>query len=103
LFAKLTICLLQLLSQQFKNQTGPWGGCTLTGIPLSGGRHLGNLGSIILCGLGIAMASFLIIKSDKKKAAVGRRYVLPPIASHAWDDRANGVAVRFNYSYSAIS
>ncbi|KAL6885201.1 chitin synthase III catalytic subunit [Trichoderma longibrachiatum] len=70
-----TLPICNLLSQQFKNQTGPWGGCTLTGIPLSGGRHLGNLGSIILCGLGIAMAAFLIIKSDKKKAAVGRREI----------------------------
>ncbi|UKZ51416.1 hypothetical protein TrVGV298_005175 [Trichoderma virens] len=70
-----TLPVCNLLSEEFKNQTGPWGGCTLTGIPLSGGRHLGNVGSIILCGLGIAMASFLIIKSDRKKAAVGRREI----------------------------
>ncbi|KAH6606680.1 hypothetical protein Trco_005833 [Trichoderma cornu-damae] len=63
---KLTSRLLQLLSQKFNNQTG---------ISLSGGRHLGNLGSIILCGLGIAVASFLILQSDKKKAAVGRREI----------------------------
>ncbi|KAL6695975.1 chitin synthase III catalytic subunit [Trichoderma pleuroticola] len=71
--ATLPVC--NLLSEEFKNQTGPWGGCALTGISLSGGRHLGNVGSIILCGIGIAMASFLIIKSDRKKAAVGRREI----------------------------
>ncbi|KAM0264673.1 hypothetical protein ACHAQJ_000497 [Trichoderma viride] len=70
-----TLPVCNLLSQKFHNQTGPWGGCELTGISLSGGRHLGNIGSIILCGLGIVMASFLIMKADKKKAAVGRREI----------------------------
>ncbi|KAK5997192.1 Chitin synthase export chaperone-like protein [Cladobotryum mycophilum] len=55
------------------DQNGPWGGCQLTGISLSGGKHLGNLGSIILCGIAIAASLFLVLKSDKKKAAVGRR------------------------------
>ncbi len=57
----------------FQNQTGPWGGCELTGIPLSGGRRLGNLGSIILCGIAIVVTAFLILRSERKKAAVGRR------------------------------
>ncbi|KAI0601814.1 chitin synthase III catalytic subunit [Biscogniauxia sp. FL1348] len=55
------------------NQTGPWGGCELRGIPLSGGRYLGNLGSILLCGVAIAVSGFLLLQSEKKKAAVGRR------------------------------
>lgn len=57
------------------DQTGGWGGCELTGIPLSGGRRLGNLGSILLCGIAIATAIYLILRSERKKAAVGRRYV----------------------------
>ncbi|KAG6360312.1 hypothetical protein INS49_011369 [Diaporthe citri] len=55
------------------DQTGGWGGCELTGIPLSGGRRLGNLGSILLCGIAIATAIYLILRSERKKAAVGRR------------------------------
>ncbi|EPE06251.1 chitin synthase export chaperone [Ophiostoma piceae UAMH 11346] len=57
----------------YHNQTGPWGGCELTGIPLSGDRRLGNLGSIILAGIAIVVAGFLIARSDRKRAAVGRR------------------------------
>ncbi|KIH95211.1 hypothetical protein SPBR_03974 [Sporothrix brasiliensis 5110] len=57
----------------FHNQTGPWGGCELTGIPLSGGRKLGNLGSIILAGIAILVSVLLLLRSDRKKAAVGRR------------------------------
>ncbi|KAI8630920.1 chitin synthase III catalytic subunit [Xylariaceae sp. FL1651] len=55
------------------NQTGPWGGCELQGIPLNNGQHLGNLGSILLCGIAIAVSAFLLLRSEKKKAAVGRR------------------------------
>ncbi len=69
-----TLIISQLLTD-YHNQTGAWGGCQLTGISLSGGRHLGNLGSIILAALAIVTAAFLVLKSDKKKAAVGRRYV----------------------------
>ncbi|MCJ1359817.1 MAG: hypothetical protein MMC33_009820 [Icmadophila ericetorum] len=55
-------------------QGGPgYGGCVLTGIPLSNGRHLANLGSILLCGIAILVALFLIFKSERKQAAVGRR------------------------------
>jgi hypothetical protein len=67
-----TLPVCNLLSDNH-NQTGPWGGCELRGISLSGNRHLGNLGSIILCGIAIAVAAFLILKSERKKAAVGRR------------------------------
>lgn len=45
----------------------------MKGIPLSGDRHLGNLGSIIVCGMAIAASVFLLLKSEKKRAAVGRR------------------------------
>ncbi|KAJ2983529.1 hypothetical protein NUW58_g4626 [Xylaria curta] len=43
-------------------QVGPWGGCVLTGIPLRDGQHLGNLGSILLCGVAIAVSAFLIYR-----------------------------------------
>ncbi|KAJ6787814.1 hypothetical protein PWT90_09514 [Aphanocladium album] len=68
----LPVCNLLTVNH---NQTGPWEGCQLTGISLSGGRHLGNLGSILLAGLAIVTAIFLILKSDRKKAAVGRREI----------------------------
>lgn len=37
------------------------------------GKHLANLGSILLCGIAIAASAFLILRSERKKAAVGRR------------------------------
>ncbi|KAI0433260.1 chitin synthase III catalytic subunit [Xylaria sp. FL1042] len=55
------------------NQLGDWGGCQLTGIALKNGQHLGNLGSILLCGIAIATSAFLLLKSERKRAAVGRR------------------------------
>ncbi|TKA64307.1 hypothetical protein B0A49_08228 [Cryomyces minteri] len=50
-----------------------YGGCQLTGIPLSRGRHLANLGSIVFCGIAIVTTLFLIWRSNRKRAAVGRR------------------------------
>ncbi|CAJ2511514.1 Uu.00g071390.m01.CDS01 [Anthostomella pinea] len=67
-----TLPVCNVLSES-RDQTGSWGGCELRGILLSGGRHLGNLGSIILCGIAIAISAFLILRSERKKAAVGRR------------------------------
>ncbi|KUI67080.1 Chitin synthase export chaperone [Cytospora mali] len=67
-----TLPVCNLLST-YHNQTGGWGGCELTGIPLSGGRKLGNLGSILLCALAIVSAVYLILRSERKRAAVGRR------------------------------
>ncbi|KAI8955890.1 chitin synthase III catalytic subunit [Xylaria longipes] len=55
------------------NQIGPWGGCVLRGIPLTSGQHLGNLGSILLCGIAIVVSAFLVFRSEQKRAAVGRR------------------------------
>ncbi|ROW04045.1 hypothetical protein VSDG_01109 [Cytospora chrysosperma] len=67
-----TLPVCNLLSENH-NQTGGWGGCELTGIPLSGGRRLGNLGSILLCAIAIVSAVYLIFRSERKRAAVGRR------------------------------
>ncbi|KAH6670014.1 chitin synthase III catalytic subunit [Halenospora varia] len=47
--------------------------CQLKGISLSGGRHLGNLGSILIAGLAIAVSAYLLWRSELKQAAVGRR------------------------------
>ncbi|KAL1877055.1 hypothetical protein Daus18300_002665 [Diaporthe australafricana] len=67
-----TLPVCNLLSTSH-NQNGGWGGCELTGISVGGGRRLGNLGSILLCGVAIATAIYLILRSERKKAAVGRR------------------------------
>ncbi|KAI8671006.1 Chitin synthase export chaperone [Fusarium keratoplasticum] len=69
-----TLPVCNLLSNPTHDQNDPsWGGCELKGIPLSGNRHLGNLGSILLAGIAIAAASFLVLRSERKRAAVGRR------------------------------
>ncbi|KAF3766207.1 hypothetical protein M406DRAFT_322273 [Cryphonectria parasitica EP155] len=70
-----TLPVCNLLSTAH-NQSGPWDtadSCHLVGIPLSGGRHLGNLGSILLCGFAILTSIYLILRSERKRAAVGRR------------------------------
>lgn len=70
--ATLPVC--NLFSQSPTRGGSGWeNGCNLTGIPLSGGRHLANLGSIVLCGLAIVTTAFLLWRSERKKAAVGRR------------------------------
>jgi hypothetical protein len=51
---------------------GP-GNCVLLGINLSNGRHLANLGSILMCGIAILVTIFLLLRSERKAAAVGRR------------------------------
>ncbi|PHH88694.1 hypothetical protein CDD83_7191 [Cordyceps sp. RAO-2017] len=68
-----TLPVCNLLSSPDHDQDGPWKGCQLRGISLSNDRHLGNLGSILLCGVAVAVAAFLMLKSEKKRAAVGRR------------------------------
>lgn len=45
----------------------------MTGIPLSDGKVLGNLGSILLSAIAIAVTVFLLHLSERKRAAVGRR------------------------------
>ncbi|OQD94628.1 hypothetical protein PENVUL_c135G00579 [Penicillium vulpinum] len=56
-----------------KTATVAFGACDLTGIPLSGDRHLRNLGSILLAFIAIVLTVGMIWRSDKKHAAVGRR------------------------------
>ncbi|KAK4243738.1 chitin synthase III catalytic subunit [Corynascus novoguineensis] len=53
--------------------SGPWDTCQLRGISLSNDRHLGNLGSIILAGVAIVVSVLLLLRSERKRAAVGRR------------------------------
>jgi len=55
------------------NSNFGYGGCELTGITLSKGKHLGNLGSILIAGIAIVVSAFLLWRSERKKAAVGRR------------------------------
>ena len=43
------------------------------GIPLSHGRYLANLGSILMCAIAIAVTIYLLLRSEWKAAAVGRR------------------------------
>ncbi|EFW22425.1 conserved hypothetical protein [Coccidioides posadasii str. Silveira] len=69
----LPICNILVNNNQPPN--AKFGGCPLTGIGLSDGRHLSNLGSILLCFIAILMTVLLIWKSEKKKAAVGRREI----------------------------
>lgn len=52
---------------------GGWDGCVLTGINVGGGNRLANLGSILLCGLAILASAYMIWRSERKQAAVGRR------------------------------
>ncbi|MCJ1425829.1 hypothetical protein MMC29_003729 [Sticta canariensis] len=55
-------------------QGGPgFGGCLLRGVRLTRDRHLENLGSILLCGIAIVISIFLVWRSERKQAAVGRR------------------------------
>ncbi|EGS23586.1 export control protein CHS7-like protein [Thermochaetoides thermophila DSM 1495] len=79
-----TLPICNLISP-FHNQTGPWDGCSLKGIPLSGGRHLGNLGTILLCGAAIATTIKLLVRSERKRAAVGRSAIhIGAIAATTW-------------------
>ncbi|KAK4202579.1 chitin synthase III catalytic subunit [Triangularia verruculosa] len=68
-----TLPVCNVLSETH-NQDGPWGGCKLRGIALPGeDRYLGNLGSILLAGVAIFVTLYLIYRSERKRAAVGRR------------------------------
>ncbi|CAM1503984.1 Fc.00g015750.m01.CDS01 [Cosmosporella sp. VM-42] len=77
-----TLPVCNLLNKPNHDQNGDWGGCQLQGIDLSGDSHLGNLGSILIAGLAIAISGFLILKSEKKRAAVGRREMQLFLASY---------------------
>jgi len=67
--------LRQLFNESPSRGGAGFGGCDLQGISLGGGRYLANLGSILVDGLAILIALFLIWRSNRKRAAVGRRYV----------------------------
>ncbi|ROT39388.1 chitin synthase export chaperone [Sodiomyces alkalinus F11] len=67
-----TLPVCNVLSSQH-DQQGPWGGCELTGIPLPNDQKIGNLGSIIFAALAILVSVYLVWRSDRKRAAVGRR------------------------------
>lgn len=45
------------------------------GIQLSGGRYLANLGSILVAGIAILITLFLLWRTERKAAAVGRREI----------------------------
>ncbi|KAL8918947.1 MAG: hypothetical protein Q9208_007057 [Pyrenodesmia sp. 3 TL-2023] len=61
------------LQERAPGQLQGYGGCELLGIGLNGGRRLGNIGSILIAFLAILITIFLIFRSDRKRAAVGRR------------------------------
>ncbi|KAL4944064.1 hypothetical protein BDV06DRAFT_188236 [Aspergillus oleicola] len=67
----LPVCNLFVSSNQPPNRA--FDGCALTGITLSNDRYLANLGSILLAFIAILASLFLIWRSDRKQAAVGRR------------------------------
>jgi hypothetical protein len=51
-----------------------YNGCTLEGISVGGGERLANLGGILLAAIAIVVSLVLLWRSERKKAAVGRRY-----------------------------
>jgi hypothetical protein len=69
-----TLPVCYLFNQASTNDGNGWqNGCTLQGFPVGGGDRLHNLGSIIICGIAILATLFLLWRSQRKKAAVGRR------------------------------
>ncbi|CAK3854731.1 Chitin synthase export chaperone [Lecanosticta acicola] len=73
-YATIPVCNLFSESRAQGGASPYYGGCQLTGISLSGDdRHLANLGSIILAFIAILASLFLLFRSERKKAAVGRR------------------------------
>ncbi|PYH89757.1 export control protein CHS7-like protein [Aspergillus ellipticus CBS 707.79] len=67
----LPVCNLFVANNQPPNEA--YGGCALRGIGLSNGRNLSNLGSILLAFLAIVTSLALLLRTDRKRAAVGRR------------------------------
>ncbi|KAJ4289714.1 hypothetical protein N0V90_011044 [Kalmusia sp. IMI 367209] len=76
-WSTLPVCYLfnQAPTRQEQGQGSGWGGCELKGITLDANKdkYLANLGSILLCGIAILTTLFLLWRSERKKAAVGRR------------------------------
>ncbi|RKF78339.1 Chitin synthase export chaperone [Golovinomyces cichoracearum] len=50
-------------------------GCRLTGFSLSGGEYVGNLGSAVIAAIAILVTTLLLLLSERKPAAVGRREI----------------------------
>jgi hypothetical protein len=71
-WSTLPVCYLFNPASTLDNH-GWQDGCTLQGFPVGGGDRLHNLGSIIICGIAILTTLFLLWRSQRKKAAVGRR------------------------------
>ncbi|KLJ13201.1 hypothetical protein EMPG_11854 [Blastomyces silverae] len=69
----LPVCNLFIPDNQPPNFE--FGGCALKGINLSGERNLANLGSILFAATAILLSGFLIWRSERKRAAVGRREI----------------------------
>ena len=74
-YATLPICNLFSESPARGGSAPYYGGCTLEGISLGGDRHLANLGSIVIAFIAILASLFMLWRSERKKAAVGRRCV----------------------------
>ncbi|EGP90374.1 unnamed protein product [Zymoseptoria tritici ST99CH_1A5] len=71
--ATIPVCNLFDQSRARGGSEPYWGGCELTGISLGGNSYLANLGSILIAFVAILVSLFLLWKTDRKKAAVGRR------------------------------
>jgi hypothetical protein len=96
--------LRQLFSESPSRGGNGFGGCDLQGIPLGGGRYLANLGSILIDGFAILIALFLIWKSNRKRAAVGRRYIgLLPCCYQPQADRSTREMQLFLLGFIIIS
>lgn len=65
--------ILQLFVNDNQPPGNDYGGCVLNGISLSGDRNLANLGSILVAFIAILVTIYLLLRSNKKAAAVGRR------------------------------
>ncbi|KAG2170635.1 hypothetical protein VTO58DRAFT_106464 [Aureobasidium pullulans] len=68
-----TLPVCNLFSESQSRGGNGFGGCDLVGFSVGGSRRLANLGSIIIDGIAIALSLFLIWRSNRKRAAVGRR------------------------------
>ncbi|CZT18716.1 related to export control protein CHS7 [Ramularia collo-cygni] len=72
-YATIPVCNLFEQARARGGSAPYFDGCELEGISLGGDRHLANLGSILIAGIAILASFFLLWKSERKKAAVGRR------------------------------
>jgi len=68
-----TLPVCYLFSEAVTQLDQGWGGCELQGFGVGGEKRLRNLGSILIDGIAILVTFFLLWRSQRKKAAVGRR------------------------------